>query len=348
MPDEENVTLGSAAPLPTHELTGALLGAVGVLVFSFTFPATKLAERGFSPEAVAFGRAAVAALAAAIVFAVQRPRRPTLSELRGLLVVAAGVVVGFPVLTALALRTSSSAHTAVVVGLLPAATAAFGVLRSGERPSLGFWLAAATGTAVVTGYMLARAGGGLGTGDAYLVLAIVVCAVAYSEGAILARTFGAPQTICWALIVSAPLTVPVALLSTPSRAPSLVATVGFLYTCFGSMFLGFFAWYAGLARGGVARVSQLQLAQTPLTLVWSALVLGESIGWGTAAVAVAVLASVATTQRAAVRSRRASIRDSRTRPAPSPPHLPPTHLVPPHLAPSAPHRSPPGAPASPR
>jgi drug/metabolite transporter (DMT)-like permease len=317
-------------------VTGALLGALGVLVFSFTFPATKLAERGFSAEAVAFGRAAVASLAAALVLGVQRPRRPTAAELRGLVVVAAGVVVGFPFLTALALRTSSSAHTAVVVGLLPAATAACGALRSGERPSLGFWVAAATGTAVVTAYMLARAGGGLGTGDAYLMLAIVVCAIAYAEGAVLARTLGAPHTICWALIVSAPLTVPVGLLTAPGATPSLAASAGFLYTCLGSMFLGFFAWYGGLARGGVARVSQLQLAQTPLTLLWSALVLGESIGWGTAGVALVVLLSVAATQRAAIRRRRSL-------PASALPRLtaPPAHLAPPP-------QSPPGAPASPQ
>src|SRR6185437_2499036 len=112
-------------------------------------------------------------------------------------------------------------------------------------PSRRFWLAAALGTAVVTGYMVARSGGAVGTGDAYLLLAIVVCAIGYAEGGLLARSLGGPQTICWALLLAAPVTIPVALVAAPGHTPSLVATTGFLYTALGSMFLGFFAWYAG-------------------------------------------------------------------------------------------------------
>jgi drug/metabolite transporter (DMT)-like permease len=132
---------------------------------------------------------------------------------------------------------------------------------------------------------------------------VAVCAVGYAEGAVLTRDLGAPQTICWALVISWPLTVPLALLNLPSHLPGAAALAGFAYVSVGSMFLGFFAWYAGLARGGVTRVSQVQLAQTPLTLLWSALVLGEPIGPGMGLVALAVLASVAATQRARVSRR---------------------------------------------
>lgn len=281
-------------------LAGVLLGAIGVLVFSFTFPATKLALRSFDPWCVAFGRAAVAALAAGAVLRAQRPPRPTPPELGRLLLVAGGVVVGFPLLSSLALRTSSAAHGAVVIALLPAATAAVGTLRTRQSPGPLFWLAAGAGTAVVTGYAVAHASGGLALSDGLLLLAVLICAIGYAEGGQLARRLGGPHTICWALVLAAPVTVPVGLLTAPGALPGAAAAAGFLYVSAGSMFLGFFAWYAGLARGGVTRISQVQLGQTPLTLAWSALVLGEPIGWGTGAVAVAVLLSVAVTQRARI------------------------------------------------
>jgi drug/metabolite transporter (DMT)-like permease len=271
-----------------------------VLAVSFTFPATKLAMRDVSPWFVAFGRAAVAAIPAAVFLRVGRARRPTRSEVRQLALVAGGVVIGFPLLSTLALQSSSAAHGAVVVAVLPAVTAMIGTLRSRERPSGRFWLAAATGTATVTGYTVSRSHGGLGAADAELLLAVLACGVGYAEGGLLARGLGGPRTICWALVLSLPLTVPIALLTMPGQLPRASAAAGFLYTAFGAALLGFFAWYAGLARGGVARVSQIQLAQAPMTLLWSALVLGEGVGWSTVGVALAVLACVAATQRARV------------------------------------------------
>lgn len=280
-----------------------MLGALGVLAFSFSFPATKLALRGFDPWAIAFGRAALAAALAAPTLLLQRARLPRRDEWPRLAVVAFGVVFGFPALSTLALQSSSSAHGAVVIALLPAATAVAGVLRTKERPSAAFWLAAAAGAVLVTGFALDRAGGSLRASDILLLASVAVCAIGYAEGGLLARDLGAPQTICWALLLSAPITLPVAIATAPDHLPPADALAGFAYVGTCSMFLGFFAWYGGLARGGVARISQLQLAQTPLTLVWSALVLGESIGASTIAVAVAVLATVAATQRARIRDR---------------------------------------------
>jgi drug/metabolite transporter (DMT)-like permease len=277
-----------------------VLGALGVLAFSFSFPATKLAEHSFDPWFIATGRAAVAGLLGAVLLRHQRAPLPNRRQWLRLALVAGGVVIGFPLLSSLALESTSSSHSAVVIAVLPAATAIAGAVRGRESPSAMFWLAAAAGCVVVTGYTVAHAGGTFKLADVYLIAGVIVCAIGYAEGGILSRSLGAPQTICWALLLAMPLTLPTAIVSAPSRVGSASAVAGFAYVSLFSMFLGFFCWYAGLARGGVARVSQLQLAQTPLTLVWSALVLGERIGAGTSLVAVAVLASVAATQRARV------------------------------------------------
>jgi drug/metabolite transporter (DMT)-like permease len=281
---------------------GMALGAAGVLVFSFSFPATKLAERSFDPWFIANGRAVVAAVLGLLLLRYQRAPLPNRGQWLRLAVVAGGVVIGFPLLSSLAVESTTSSHSAVVISVLPALTAIAGAIRGRERPSASFWLAAGAGCAIVTAYSVAHAGGTLTLADIYLIIGVIVCAIGYAEGGFLARSLGAPQTICWALVLALPVTLPAALLNVPSHAPSASALTGFIYVSLGSMFIGFIFWYAGLARGGVPRVSQLQLAQTPLTLIWSALVLGERIGPGTSLVAIAALASVAATQRARVRS----------------------------------------------
>jgi drug/metabolite transporter (DMT)-like permease len=312
---QENVTAISARALPNAgRRTGLLLGSLGVLAFSLTFPATKLALRGFDPWFVSFGRAVLASVFAAVTLLLIRAPMPTRRQCLRLGVVAGGVVFGFPALSALALQSSSASHGAVVIAVLPAATAVAGVLRTHERPSHGFWLAAAAGAAIVTGYTVARAGGALRLEDLYLLIAVAVCAFGYAEGGLLARSLGAPQTICWALLLSLPITLPVALANLPARLPGAQSLGAFAYVGLGSALLGFFAWYGGMARAGVTRASQLQLAQTPLTLVWSAILLGERIGWTMAAVAVAVLACIAATQRARLHAyESAAANDSRAR-----------------------------------
>jgi drug/metabolite transporter (DMT)-like permease len=277
---------------------GIVLGGTGVLVFSLSFPATKWALDGFSAWFVAFGRAALAAVLGGIALRLRRAPRPTAPQVLRLGVVAGGVVVGFPLLSSIALETTGSAHGAIVIALLPAATAVAAVLRAGERPSPLFWLAAGAGVAVVTAFAVDESSGTISGGDLYLLGAVVACGIGYAEGGALSRELGAVETICWALLLSLPLTAVVAALTLPATAPSEQAVAGLLYIGIGSMFLGFFAWYAGLARGGVARIGQVQLAQPVLTLAWSALLLGEAVGAWTVVTALAVLACVASTQRA--------------------------------------------------
>ena len=270
-----------------------------MLGFSFSLPATRLAVADLDPWFVAFGRAAVAAALAAIVLVATRAPRPSRSQLARLTVVAAGVVLGFPLFTSLALQDRTASHSVVIIALLPAATAVAAVLRAGERPSLRFWLASAAGMLCVLGFAVGRGAGDLQEDDLFLLLAVVLCALGYAEGGALSRELGGARTICWALLVALPVTLPVTLAVGPDPAGA-TAWLGFAYVSLVSMFLAFFAWYAGLARGGVAKVGQVQLLQPMLTLTWSAAVLGEHVGPGTLLTALAVLACVVATQRARV------------------------------------------------
>jgi drug/metabolite transporter (DMT)-like permease len=302
----------------TATRSGVLLGLVGVTAFSFSLPATRLAVADLDPWLVAFGRAAIASLLAAGYLALTRAPRPSAAQWRRLAIVAGGVVVGFPLFTSIALQTSGSAHGAVVIALLPAATALAAVARAGERPGPVFWVAALAGLAVVFGFTLAEAGGSVTAADAFLLLATATCAVGYAEGGTLSRDLGGAQTISWALVLSAPVTIPVAAITaaTTGLDAGASAYAGFAYVAAISMYLGFFAWYAGLARGGVARIGQVQLLQPLLTLVWAAIVLGEHVGPGTVLAAAGVLVSVVVTQRARVeRAPAGRSRGERSRPA---------------------------------
>ena len=284
---------------------GLLLGSLGILGFSFSLPATRLAVADLDPWLVAFGRAAVAGLLAAVLLGVTRAPSPTREQARRLSVVAVGVIVGFPLFTSLALDVLPSARGAVVIAVLPAATEVFAVLRAGERPSRGFWAASGAGLAAVLGFVAfggAGLGGGPQVGDAYLLAGVALCALGYAEGGALSRELGGARTICWALVLSLPLTMAVSalVLATEGSAAGTTAWLGFAYVSVISMFLGFFAWYAGLALGGVARIGQVQLAQPVLTLVWAAALLGEAVGPATIVTSLLVLACVAATQRARV------------------------------------------------
>ena len=275
-----------------------LLGAVGVVAFSMTLPATKLALHGLQPVFVSLGRALVAAALSAICLVVTRQPPPSVSQWRRLAVVGAGAVVGFPILSAFALEHLTAAHSAVITGLLPAGTAVMAVLRAGERPSPTFWLACAAGAGCVLVFAWTQGAGSVSVWDLLVLAAVALAGLAYAEGAALTRELGAWQTMCWALVLTAPLlVVPVAAASAGAASAPPEAWLGLAYVSIVSMFLGMFAWYRALSVGGTARIGQLQLAQPVLTLAWSAALLGEAVGIGTLVAALAVIGSVAVTQR---------------------------------------------------
>lgn len=278
---------------------GLLWGLLGMLAFSFTLPATRVAVPELGGPIVGLGRALVAAVLAAALLLARRERVPARRDWPGLAVVAMGVVIGFPLLSALALKELPAAHGAVVIGLLPAVTAVMAVVRAGERPPPAFWGACAAGVVAVLLFAAARGAGRPQPADGLLLAAVVLAALGYAEGGRLARALGAWRVICWALLLAAPvLALPVGIaVARHEGAVGAGAWLGFAYVSVVSMFLGFFAWYRGLALGGVARVGQVQLAQPVLTLLWAALLLGERINPPTVLASLLVIGSVALSRR---------------------------------------------------
>lgn len=266
-------------------------GLLGVIIFSGSLPATRLAVLGFTPLFLTSARAVIAALLGMALLWTFGRRRPDAPDLAPLAAVALGVVVGFPLLTALALERITAARCIVFVGLLPLATALFGVMRGGERPRPAFWLFAVAGSLAVAGFALARSGGGSTAGDLLMVAAILLCGFGYAEGAVLSRRLGGWQVICWALVLALPVMAALALATLPGSwgGIGLPAWAGLAYVSVFSMLVGFVFWYRGLALGGIAGVGQLQLLQPFLGLALAALLLGEPIAWSMIAATAAVL-----------------------------------------------------------
>jgi drug/metabolite transporter (DMT)-like permease len=280
---------------PHSETVGLLYGLLGVIAFSGTLPATRIAVTNLDPTFVGLGRALVAALLAAVLLRITKQPIPPRKYWRSLAIVAAGVIVGFPLLSAWAMHQLPASHGAIVTGILPLGTAIAGALRAGERPSFGFWIASIFGSAAVVTFALITANGTIQFADIALVGAVISAALGYAEGGKLARKLGGWQVICWSLVLAAPiLTVPIAFVVLQHNiSASPYAWLGFGYVSVVSMFLGFFAWYHGLAIGGIVRVGQVQLLQPFLTIFFSALLLGEKINLVTMTTAVIVVLSVA-------------------------------------------------------
>ncbi|UAK31531.1 DMT family transporter [Nocardia asteroides] len=279
---QSSATVKSRTPLSPRP-TGLTWGLVGVAAFSLTMPLTRVAVGGLSPLFIGSGRAVVAAVLAGATLAATRQTVPGSRQWLRLAVVAAGVVVGFPILTSYALSVTPASHGAIVVALLPAATAVTAVLRTGEQPTRAFWLFSLAGAIATVVFALLQSGG-IGRvhwADLLLFGAVLAAAVGYSEGALLAREIGSWQTVSWALILSSPLMLTLTVVAFGRQAPSgsAVEWACFAYLSAVSMYLGFFAWYRGLAIGPMSRVSQVQLVQPIMSLCWAALLLGERIGW---------------------------------------------------------------------
>ena len=274
---------------------GWINGFIGVLIFSASLPATRAAVIDLDPMFVTFARASIAGALAVCLLAAFREARPKWDDLASLVIVTLGVVVGFPLLSALALKHITSAHSVVFIGLLPLATAIFGVIRGGERPRPAFWIFSCLGSALVAGFALTQSADVSLTGDGLMLAAIIVCGLGYAEGAQLSRRLGGWLVISWALVLSLPVMAALAFVTMPVSFAGVgwPAWMGLAYVSIFSMLIGFIFWYRGLAQGGIAGVGQLQLLQPFFGLTLSAALLHESVGWQMIAVTGAVVLCVA-------------------------------------------------------
>lgn len=279
--------------------SGWVNGFIGVLIFSGSLPATRVAVMDFDPVFVTVARAASAGILGLALLLVFRQKRPERRDLFPLAIVALGVVVGFPLLTALALKHITSAHSIIFVGLLPLATAIFGVVRGGDRPKPAFWLFSCLGSALVAGFAVTQGLSVSPLGDILMLAAIIVCGLGYAEGAALSRKLGGWQVISWALVLSLPLMLALTFITLPPSLESAGrgAWIGLAYVSLFSMLIGFVFWYRGLAQGGIAAVGQLQLLQPFFGFGLAAALLHEQVSPAMIAVTAAVVLCVVGAKR---------------------------------------------------
>ncbi|WP_347912211.1 DMT family transporter [Pseudomonas grandcourensis] len=278
-----------------NSTSGWINGLIGVVIFSGSLPATRVAVLEFDPVFLTVARATIAAVLALCLLWLFKEKRPARQQLIPLIIVALGVVIGFPLLTALALQYVTSAHSIVFVGLLPLATAVFGVLRGGERPRAAFWIFSVLGSLLVVGFALSQGLTASPQGDILMLLAILACGLGYAEGAKLSRTLGGWQVISWALVLSLPVVAVLSWMRLPASFTGISTPAWFslAYVSLFSMLIGFVFWYRGLAQGGIAAVGQLQLLQPFFGLTLAATLLHEQVSAGMLGVTVAVILCVA-------------------------------------------------------
>ena len=263
----------------TNETKGMLIGFIGVAIFSLTLPFTRIAVQEMSPLYLSFGRGVIAGICGAFLLLLTKSPVPSKFQFKKLLVTAFCVIYGFPIFTSVAMQTLPSAHSGIVLGILPIATSAIGAIRFHERPSMGYWMTAVCGTLLVLVYSGMDGGGSLALGDIWLLLAILSAAIGYSEGGKLSQEIGAVKVISWAVAITLPINLPATYLfsNIAIQDLSLHVLISFLYVGLFSAFIGFFFWYKGISLGGVARVGQVQLLQPFMTLIGAYFLLGEAI-----------------------------------------------------------------------
>jgi drug/metabolite transporter (DMT)-like permease len=301
-PPERPTAAAEQVAASTHR-RGLAWAFGGVLLFSLSVPMTKVAVRGFDPFLTATGRAAIAGGLAAALLAVRRVPVPAVRHRRPIVYTMLGAVFGWPILLALALQRTTSAHVAVIAAFMPLVTAVIAVLRTHERVSGQFWAAASAGTAALVAFALARGGaaGADPVADLLVVGAVIASSWCYVEGASVTAEMPGWQVISWVVVLALPVTLPataaIAWATQHRYHPGLAEWVSLVGLGTSSMYLAFFAWYRGLSMAGIARGGQVQQVQALLTLVWSAWLLHERVTPGAVLAAGAVIGSVGWAQR---------------------------------------------------
>ena len=288
--------------MPSHssrEQFGLLLGVVGMVIFGGTLPATRLAVAAIDPFALTALRAAMAGLCSlALLIALRRPLPPR-ALWPQIVIAMICVVILFPLFMALGMQTVDASHGGVVLGVLPIATALVAVAITHERPRPLFWIASLAGAALVIAFALRQGGGAMSSGDLLLFAAVAVSAIGYAFSGRLTSNMPGWEVISWVLVIALPISIPAAWFTMPADILQLPAKplLGLVYVTLFSQWIGFFAWNAGLAMGGIARVSQVQLLQPFVTFGLAAVFNGETITWQIVAFAAAVVATVAISTR---------------------------------------------------
>ena len=276
----------------TNTNDGFLYGFIGVVIFAGSLPATRIGVMDFSPEFMTFARASIAGIIGLIFLITTKQLKPTYRQFKSLLLVASGVVIGFPLLTAFALQSITAARSIVFVGMLPLSTAIFAVICANEKPKPMFWIFAILGSSCVAGYMLLHDQGQiLQIGDLYMIAAVLICGLGYAEGGKLSRELGGWQVICWALTIMLPIMLVLSFIYAPSNYSAIQTApiLGLIYVALFSTLIGFFFWYKGLALGGISKVGQIQLIQPFIGMVLSAVILHENIDLAMIIVSIAVV-----------------------------------------------------------
>ena len=285
------------------ETKGMLIGFIGILIFSLTLPVSKIAVLSFDPYFIAFGRATLAAVVALAYLIYKKEPMPSKADCTKFVVIALGVVFGFPIFTTVAMTDGSSSHGAVILGMMPLATTVIGVIRFKERPSLGFWLVSLLGAALVVIYALLKSSGSFTYVDVLLVLGGIFACIGYVEGGELSRKMNPRAVISWALVISLPINLVMSCVTFNLQYihTDPIAWTSFIYLSLFSMYIGFFFWYEGLAVGGIARVSQVQLTQPFCTLIAASVLLGDSLTMMNVVFAFLVVSTVILGRRMLVR-----------------------------------------------
>lgn len=280
-------------------LNGWINGFIGVLLFSGSLPATKLAVTEMNPIFVTIARAGIAGVLALFVLLIYKEKRPAKDQIFSLVLVSIGCVIGFPLLSSLALQYLTSAHSIVFLGMLPLMTAIFGVFRGGERPHPVFWFFSIIGSLLVIGFAVSQGISASPIGDILMLLGVILCGLGYAEGAKLSKTLGGWQVISWALVLALPLMMPLFFIYFPKNIEtvSFQGWFGLGYIALFSMFIGFIFWYKGLAQGGITTVGQLQLLQPFFGLALAAYFLNEQVSLGMLGITVGVILCVAGTKK---------------------------------------------------
>jgi len=289
-------TISKKLNAPVHSWRGMIYGFIGMACFSLTAPFTKLALEGFSPYFITSGRVALAGVVAAIILYLRGAQWPKRIYWKRLILVSLGVSIGFPLSLGIALTHTNASHAGIVLAILPLLTSIIGASTHQEKHGNAFWLVATSGCISVLAYIFWSSGIKLVAADVWLLVAALSAAIAYSSGASLTKSLGGVNTICWAMVIMLPFSIPALLYLAPTAehftTVPVTAIVSFLYLALVSQLLGFVPWYAGLSLGGVARVSQVQLLQTFLTLFAAAFLLDEVIEWHLWVVATMVVGQV--------------------------------------------------------